>query len=175
MLADTLIKGRILTEGIVTGINDIEEQVQPTSIDLRMDNEVIYPPNEEEYEFEGKLEIKPGEFLLASTVEEVMVPEDLNIHVRGRSSFAREGLQIHCAGHAEVGFQGNLTLELKNLIDERYVPDGLDPSIYVEPYERICQIVFEPVTGGVEQSYKHKEGAKYSGQSGVTPSRRGGE
>lgn len=102
--------------------------------------------------------IMPGEFVLATTVEEVNLPKDVAGQVQGKSSIGRLGLFIHNAGHIDPGFRGQITLELYNA--------GSRP-IKLNYIERICQIVFTTTTGSVSKPYS----GKYQEQKGVTGSR----
>jgi dCTP deaminase len=59
--------------------------------------------------------LKPGEFVLAQTLEVVQIPSDLVGMVEGRSSWARVGITIHVtAPKIDPGFHGNITLEMAN-------------------------------------------------------------
>ena len=60
--------------------------------------------------------LHPGEFVLGSTLERVVVPEDLVARLEGKSSLGRLGLLIHStAGFVDAGWDGQLTLELSNV------------------------------------------------------------
>src|SRR5690606_3856579 len=60
--------------------------------------------------------LHPGEFVLGSTLERVVVPDDLVGRVEGKSSLGRLGLLIHStAGFIDAGFDGHITLELANV------------------------------------------------------------
>ena len=87
--------------------------------------------------------LKPGQFILGNTEEEVSLPPAgevrLAARIEGRSSLARFGLIVHCTAptiHAE--FSGNITLEITNL--------GSYP-IMLRPGMRICQLIVETVEG----------------------------
>lgn len=100
--------------------------------------------------------IQPGEFVLASLVEWVELPDDLSARIDGRSSLGRLGLVIHStAGHMDAGFKGVLTMELSNI--------GMMP-ILLYPNMRICQLVFEQLSSPAERPYTKKPGAKYFGK-----------
>lgn len=58
--------------------------------------------------------IRPGEFLLAATMEHFAFPNDISGIVKGRSSIGRIGLSVQNAGFIDPGFNGTITLELKN-------------------------------------------------------------
>jgi dCTP deaminase len=59
--------------------------------------------------------LRPGEFILAHTLERVTLPPDLVGLVEGRSSFARVGVSSHVtAPKIDPGFAGTITLEMFN-------------------------------------------------------------
>lgn len=59
--------------------------------------------------------LKPGDFVLAQTLERVRIPADLVGLVEGRSSWARVGITIHVtAPKIDPGFDGCITLEMAN-------------------------------------------------------------
>lgn len=59
--------------------------------------------------------LNPGEFVLAQTLERIVIPNDLVGFVEGRSSFARVGVTIHLtAPKIDPGFDGTITLEMAN-------------------------------------------------------------
>ena len=59
--------------------------------------------------------LEPGHFVLAHTLERVVIPHDLMGLVEGRSSFARVGITVHVtAPKIDPGFSGTITLEMAN-------------------------------------------------------------
>ena len=61
-------------------------------------------------------EIGPQGFVLAQTLERVVMPNDLMGLVEGRSSWARVGLSVHLtAPKIDPGFDGTITLEIANM------------------------------------------------------------
>jgi dCTP deaminase len=59
--------------------------------------------------------LKPGEFRLAFTLEEISLPNNLAANVQGKSSLARAGLAVYLtAPHIHPGFVGRIALELYN-------------------------------------------------------------
>lgn len=100
--------------------------------------------------------IQPNEFVLASILEWVELPDDIAARIDGRSSLGRLGLVIHStAGHIDAGFQGSITMELTNI---GHMPIMLYPKM------RICQLVFEPLSSPADRPYTLKPGAKYHGK-----------
>lgn len=108
------------------------EHLQPTSIDLTLDNDLLIPyfnegdywsheavnyPEEQcqwiERQF-SHYDVKSKYFLLASTAETINMPNDHAGFVTGKSTLARRGLQIETAGLIDPGFSGKITLEITN-------------------------------------------------------------
>lgn len=86
--------------------------------DLEVDGNVAVPSawdsadlwNHEERE---PFRLAPGEFVLAQTLERIVIPEDLVGFVEGRSSFARVGITVHLtAPKTDPGFDGTIMLEM---------------------------------------------------------------
>ena len=148
-----------------------QAQIQPASIDLRLDDEYLQPIPEEkvdpkkdspnyEYITGEKIIIPPHSFILGSTIETVEIPSDIVARVEGRSSIGRLGLTIHVtAGFIDPGFKGNITLEIANLSNN---------SIVLHKGMRICQIVFEEIEPPT--ILYGEAGNKYQLQNGVTGS-----
>lgn len=103
--------------------------------------------------------LEPHAFALMSTVEEVWVSASLAAIVRGKSSRAREGLAIEFAGLVDPGFDGGLTLEVKNNLPFQIVLTGGMP---------ICQITFEELRTPTRRPYGDR--GHYQGQRGPTKS-----
>lgn len=135
------------------------EHLQPASIDLTLGNEFIV--NGAHYALSTACPIAPREFLLATTVETITMPDGWVGKIEGRSTWGRRGLIIETAGFVDPGFSGQITLELYNVgPDTLYIPLG----------ERICQIIFSIMTSPAHRPYGHPElGSHYQGQKGVTP------
>lgn len=113
---------------------------------------------------DGVFILHPGEFVLASTLERIGVPDDLVARIEGKSSLGRLGLIIHStAGFIDPGFDGHITLELTNIAT-------LPITLY--PRMKVGQISFMRMTTPADNPYGSKVlGSKYLGQRGPTPSR----
>lgn len=145
------------------------DNVGPASLDLRLGNTFLVPVKEQrvklgdevkytrhEVEDDGVLWLAPGEFCLGTTKERIKLFCHEVGFIQGRSSIGRAGLTVENAGFVDPGFDGHITLELKN--DTCY-PIGLEPGF------RVTQIVVMECNGGGE--YK----GKYNGQVEATGSR----
>lgn len=176
ILSDKTIK-EYLEEGkiVIDPLKD-EQQIQPSSVDMRLGDEFkvfkvirkpyIDPKDEEDIaEYmesstvpEGEaFIIHPNEFALATTQEYVKVPDDLVARVEGRSSMGRLGVTMHVtAGYVDPGFEGRITLEISNI-------GAIPVALY--PGQRVCQLVFETMTTPAELPYGHpKRNSKYMNQ-----------
>jgi dCTP deaminase len=154
------------------------DRVQPASVDLLLDDEFrifehattryVDLSDSESHANLTKLVpahpdfgfiLHPGEFVLAGTQEIVRLPRHIMARVEGKSSLGRLGLIVHAtAGFIDPGFEGQITLEMTNLLR---VP------IILRPGMPICQISFSYMNAPVDNPYK----GRYQGQRGVTASR----
>ena len=101
--------------------------------------------------------MQPGDFVLASTIETLELPDDLVGRLEGRSSLARLGIIVHStAALFEPGWSGTATMELGNL---GRVPVALYPGM------RVCSFTFEQLSSPAITPYRLKPGNKYAGQS----------
>lgn len=147
---------------IIKGI-DCSEQIQPASVDLRLANQFVREC--ERFRLVGgqqtadMIVVRPGEFLLGSTIESVHIPNDLIACLDGKSTWARRGLLIHVTGgYIDPGFSGNVTLEMVNLSSK---------SISLRAGDRICQIRFHVLSSQCAVPYGPDRGSKYHGEHAV--------
>jgi dCTP deaminase len=154
--------------------------IQPSSIDVRLDNKFLVFRNTKRAYIDVKqpaedlmelievgpdqpMFLHPHEFVLGSTLERVRIPNDLVGRLEGRSSLGRLGVVIHStAGFIDPSFEGNVTLEISNMAN---LPIALYPRM------RIGQISFVEMTTPAERPYGPGRGSKYSGQQLPTASR----
>lgn len=153
---------QIIEYGIVESA--APEAVQPASVDLTLcSDEFLWPERDTlllpletpTYTIHsGCPRLEPGDFVLASTVEDVHIPPEFVGRVEGKSTLARMGLIVHTtAGFIDPGFQGKITLELKNVGPCALV---LKPGMY------ICQLSVQRMER-VDSVYN----GKYQGATGV--------
>ncbi|MFV1990712.1 MAG: dCTP deaminase, partial [Acidimicrobiales bacterium] len=171
---EELAAGRIKIDPI------LESNIQPSSVDLRLDNLfrifrnhtagiIDVKANQQDLTQQVKMPddepfmLHPGEFVLGSTYESVGLPDDLVARLEGKSSLGRLGLLIHStAGYIDAGFNGHITLELSNVAS---LPITLYPGM------NIGQISFQKMTTPADRPYGSAGlGSKYQGQSGPTAS-----
>jgi dCTP deaminase len=102
---------------------------------------------------DGQLVVPPRSFVLAATVERFVLPLDVVMVVRDKSSWARQGIFVQNTV-AEPGWRGWLTLEISN--------DSSRP-IVLPPGCPIAQVMFERLDEPTEQPYP--ETGKYQDQA----------
>ena len=103
--------------------------------------------------------IHPKDFILASTIEYIKVPDNMMVRVEGKSSLARMGLLVHTAGFVDPGFEGTLTLEISN-------QSNLAVTLYPEMY--ICQIAVQYLSSASEVPYNKRKKSLYMKQKEPT-------
>jgi len=163
ILSDNDIAKHLSVSSLV--ISPIQEnQIQPASVDLRLDRYLLDEDGEKIDIFDESYMLQPGEFLLGSTIEYVEIPDFLVGRVDGRSSIGRLGVMVHItAGYIDPGFCGNITLEICN--------------ISKKPFElkydsRICQLVLNLLTEPCHRPYGTDGlGSKYHCSDGVVASK----
>jgi len=174
-LREQIAAGRIIIEPFDDGC------VQPSSIDVKISNlfrvfrnhtaRVIDVKDDMteltelvDIPADGVFMLHPGEFVLGSTLERVVVPTDMVARIDGKSSLGRLGLIIHStAGFIDPGFDGHITLELTNIAT---LPITLYPGM------KVGQVSFMMMTTTADHPYgSGAQGSKYQGQRGPTPSR----
>ncbi|MFZ9114639.1 MAG: dCTP deaminase [bacterium] len=157
-----------LLELVKLGYLPTDVQIGPCSVDLRLgrgfrsmvESRLQYLDRGVIYEFHDveRHILRPKEFVLATTMERIQVPEDMAAFVHGRSSIGRLGLQVQNAGFVDSGFEGEITLELYN--------QSPNP-IMLESGWRVCQISFHRM----EQKARYPYNGKYQHQKGATGSK----
>lgn len=147
-----------------------DNQIQPASVDIRLGNtfsivedsstailtlseEILYKKIRAE-----KYLLMPGQFVLATTMEYIKLPNNLTAFVEGRSSLGRMGLFIQNAGWVDPGFSGEITLELFN---------ANRCAIELQTGRRIGQLVFAQM----DQEALHPYRGKYQEQRDATGSK----
>ena len=174
-IKEELEKGRIVIHPLDPA------DIQPASVDLRLDRKLLVFSNSRRPHIDVKMGLDdlteiveidddapfilhPGEFVLGSTMEHIELPDDLVARLEGKSSLGRIGLVIHStAGFVDPGWKGHLTLELSNLA-------RLPITLYHGM--KIGQISYLRLTTPADRLYGSPElGSKYQGQTEPTASR----
>lgn len=168
---------KLVEEGV---INAPLENINSSSIDLTLDspimledhpkyNKVVRLAQKESIEMRpyemgpNGYHLKPGEFILASSVELFNLPSNISAEYKLKSTMARNGLEHLNAGWCDAGWNNSkLTLELKNMTQRH--------EIIIEPGMKCGQVVFFRHTEvPTDKSYAAR--GQYNNQQITTASR----
>jgi dCTP deaminase len=171
ILCDYEIKA-LCTDGMVQNYD--EALINPASLDLRLGDTIMIESAESldmrPLSIAGRTadnpyELKPGQFILAQTIEVFNMPENIAGLFFLKSSRAREGYENLHAGYADPGWHGSvLTLELKN--SRQLLPLPLYPGM------KIGQMAFFRMSNMPIVSYAkigHYNNDQFVSQSKVDP------
>ncbi len=183
ILSDRDIKKALKSKRIIiTPKPDLSLQLGSCSIDLRLGNHFrvfeyskmpFIDPTKKEHSNEITREIvvkdgeqfimQPGDFVLAVTLEKLIISSDLIGRLEGRSSLGRLGIVVHStASIFDPGWDGHPVLELGNLGRM---------AVALTPGMRICSFTFDQLSTPADVPYMKKKNAKYIGQKGPDESR----
>lgn len=153
------------------------EDLQPASLDVHLGPELLVYKGPPYIDFKDPIDLvhyydrqfvedvilDPGGFVLGATLERVRLGSWHSAHFDGRSTLGRLGITVHItAGFIDPGFDGNITLEIKNLSHTSYrLKNGMG----------IGQLLFHEMKGPVRRPYGSDGlASKYGGyQSGPRP------
>lgn len=164
LLSDRTIRELLKAGDVIITPEPADVQLQPISVDLCLGTSFhSFEHGGEQDRQTSWILIRPGEFLLATTRERVQLPAHIAAFVHGKSTWARRGLLVEAAGVVDPGFDGTITLEMKNL--------GPRPlSLYAG--KAICQMTLHAVDMAVLRPYGSAGLAShYQGQYNAEPAR----
>lgn len=143
-------------------------RIDPKNIDprllrqMKVDTEFEFFPNRTSGGMVGIwsnfVTLPPYGYALAETIEYLDIPDDLEIIVVGKSTYARSGIIVNCTP-LEPGWRGVTTLEISNATP-------LPARLYVN--EGIAQAKFYKLDERPEKTYEDKGFGKYQDQKGLT-------
>jgi dCTP deaminase len=163
-------------------INAPVENVNASSIDITLDDVIMYEPEDigsdelidisrkesiylDRWDMseEDAFMLEPSEFVLASSREVFNLPNNISAEYKLKSTMARNGLEHLNAGWCDAGWHGSkLTLELKNMTRHQ--------SLILRPGMKIGQVVFFKHTEVPDHASYATKG-RYNGQTEVTASK----
>lgn len=167
VLSDSTIKELVEEKDII--IPFTIDNLGPCSYDITIDSVYLVPAGYGPYTLckdeipLGQIEsdnalIPPHGFALAQTQEWVSLPDDVCAEVKSRSSVRRAGISICAdAGWIDCGFNGYITLEIKN--DTQY-------PIVIQKGTRVGQLIFYKMDYRCHNTYD----GKYQNQDTTTGS-----
>lgn len=154
---------------VITPILNKKKQLEGCGIDLRLSNQfIVFNPEQISHLDIRKLEnhiirkfqkhviipylkpfiLHPNTLVLASTLEYLSIPTNVEGRLEGRSSWARHGLIIATACAIDPGYKGCITLELINL--------GKLP-LYLYPGIRLAKLILSYTISHSEYNPKIKK------------------
>lgn len=130
--------------------------LNPASIDVRLGqyikieqsgtSELLMVDLDAHFTQDRPFYMRPGQFILAETIETFSLPDDIAAQFMLKSSRAREGLEHLMAGYCDPGWHGSkLTMELHN---SRQLAD-----LPLWPGMKIGQMVFHQMSAAPVQNY----------------------
>lgn len=158
---------------------NLQEQLQPASLDIRLgnkfeefeesdeiislDTDITSEMLETHVDDNGKVIVYPGDFYLANTKESFSFPDNIMGELTGRSSVGRLGITVHqTAGLFDPGFSApDGVLEIANVSNR---------PVELEPGMRIAQMKFTRLEGSANNPY-NSEDNKYQNQEGAVASK----
>lgn len=141
----------------------VPAQVNAASYDVRLSDHWICPTRDPEEFTAPALKLFPGEVVLASTREYVVIPRDVACDLKLKSTLGRLWINHSLAGWCDPGFKGNITLELQNLGPEPFV---------LEADRRVAQLIFIAMESAPRVAYGEPgSSSHYQGQRGTTRAR----
>lgn len=162
ILSDTSLLGML--PQLIPNDNERDESlVNPASIDIRFGSDMIIETGRDvfvKYQMsQDGYWLEPGELILVNTYERIAVPNGYSVSLYMKSSTARKGINHLLAFWVDPGWDGYLTMEIKN--ENRYTPRLIKPGM------KVGQIVINKLNGlaakpydGRYQGAKSVEGAK---------------
>lgn len=162
LLSDVDIKRALQRGEIKIAPQPSPDQIGAGSVDFTLSNEFwrikenlkkgkIYDLNSITYTdmFEetrtDSIILKPGELVLAKTLEHLTLPPDVAGWIQGRSRYARLGISVHVASSfIQPGVSNRQVLEIINFSP---VQQTLHAGM------RICQVIFEKTLSKAEKPY----------------------
>lgn len=145
----------------------LEKQLEAGSIELRLSNRIRKYKSSvevidlsltgdtvlESIEPGNEFTIMPGEIILATTLELVILPANIAALVTGRSSIARLGLMVQCSqDYLQPGHSQLVPLQLVNVTNK---------PIKLMPYIPICKIALLLTNSAAEVPYPLRSDARY--------------
>jgi len=177
ILSDKDLKSKLNSkEIIITSPHDDHlDNLNSSSIDFRLSNHFLIYKNKEQRILDPKegeelskatelltindpekgLILQAGEFILGTTLERLKLADHIVANLQSRNSLEKLGLTIGSSSKIEAGYEGTLSLALKN---NNNIPIVLYPGM------RICQISFAILSSKAEIPYYSDTKNKYQGQ-----------
>ena len=104
-------------------------------------------------------ELKPGQFILAKTVEKIAIPKDIAATLQGKSSIARLGIVVLAAGLVNPG---SGLFKPVPMVLEVFCQNTSPVKLY--PGTKIVQIIFHKLSSTAMKGYDEIQTSRFVGQ-----------
>ena len=148
ILVDKNIKELVKNDMLIV-TNYKEENVNCVSYDLTVDSVVIENKEEKEYI------LKPKEFIMIKTQEEVKIPNNMLGRIAEKNSLLRTGLYVS-GPHYQPGHQTYCFLRVYNMSEK---------NIKIEKNLKIAQIMFEFLQEVPETIYSENKNSSFNNEN----------
>jgi dCTP deaminase len=168
ILSDRNIR-QFIADGALSITPLSEHAIRPASVDLCLGPELKIEDRNvpggwrvHDLREGGEYRLYHGDFVLAATLERVTLSDCVAGVLAGKSSRAREGIQVEAAGYVDPGWDGELTMEITRFRrGESKLTLGMP----------ICQIRFELLLSPCERPYGSDGSSHYQHSVGPVVSR----
>ncbi len=132
--------------------NFSEGSLEAASYDMRFGGRLLISSSEAEIDLSQKTSaaLKPGEFALVTTYENVHLDRDIAGHIGVKSYYTRKGVLVLSGLQIDPGFEGVLVIGLYNASPRSLTLEYLAPFCTVEFYQ-LARPVEKPFVPGSEQ------------------------
>lgn len=157
MLSDADIEQAMKLGAISVGARG-DGWLQPAGVDLRLSPLHKVRQGGRWVHAEGDIHLEPGACVLGMTRERVRIGRSHAGQLTGKSGIGRLFVVVHkTAGHIDPGFEGTITLEIKNHFD---VP------VVLRAGEKVAQLLFFELKTPSRKPYGHAHlGSHYQDQT----------
>jgi len=141
-----------MAEGKLQIDNFSEKSLQPASYDMRIGARLLVSSNEAEIDLfqRSSAVLKPGEFALVTTHEDVRLADTVAGHIGVKSYYTRKGLVMLTGLQIDPGFEGVLVIGLYNASPRSLTLEYLAPFCTVE-FHQLAKAAENPFIPGSEQ------------------------
>ena len=165
---------KAVEDGLIKIIPFKTENLNPCSVDLTLSSEFTFFNKKQTIDpkdldagramhavdTKGEaIQLKPGQFVLAKTVERIAISKDIAATLEGRSGVARLGIVVHAAGLVNPGSGMSKPVPL---VLEVFCQNASPVKLY--PSTKIVQIIFHRLSSPARRGYDEIQTSRFVGQ-----------
>jgi dCTP deaminase len=132
--------------------NFSETNLEAASYDMRFGSRLLVSSNDTEIDLSQKTSatLKPGEFALVTTYENLHLAHDIAGHIGVKSYYTRKGIVVLSGLQIDPGFEGVLVIGMYNASPRSLTLEYLAPFCTVE-FHQLAKPAEKPFVAGWEQ------------------------